>query len=114
MYGACQVNFPAQEGIKERQRWCRCSRVLSLGPVSRVVSLDTGVSNVRQTELLLPAARNASTRIVAFLDIVPKTTGKIPRTKERGPRTGYRGRKEKKRGGERIPRGNLPISWEGK
>ena len=80
MCGDCQVKIPAQEGIKARQRWDRCSRVLLLGTVSNVVSLDTGVSNARQTELLLPAASNVSTRIVAVLDMVLKTTGKIPRT----------------------------------
>ena len=39
-----------------------------------------------------------STRIVASLDIVLKTAGKIPRTKERSPRTGYLPRKKRKNG----------------
>ena len=65
--------------MKARQRWDRCSRVLLLGTASSVVSLDTGVLNARSTGLLLPAAaRNVSTRIVASLDIVLKTAGKIP------------------------------------
>ena len=69
--------------------------MLLLGTATTEASAGTRVLIARLKGLNLPAARNASTRIVASLDMLLKTAGKIQRTQERGPGIGSRGRKER-------------------
>ena len=74
-----------------RQPWDWCSRLLSLGLATTVVSADIGVPNARLKGLNRPSARNVKN--VVYWDMLLKIARKIPRTRERGARIGYPGRK---------------------
>ena len=76
-----------------RQPWDWCSRLLSLGLATTVVSADIGVPNARLKGLNRPSARNVKN--VVYWDMLLKIARKIPRTRERGARIEHPGRKER-------------------